>query len=89
LFIERPEIGRRYQMVMRGVYGLRAGSLRQLEAEGPVTFYPHRGAIVSSPALEEIGELFKIRALIEPDVLRRAIPHLASANIEGRGPRRL
>src|SRR5678810_63542 len=47
-------------------------ALRQLEAEGLVTFNPHRGAIVSSLSLEEIGELFELRAEIECDLLRRA-----------------
>jgi DNA-binding GntR family transcriptional regulator len=51
-------------------------ALRQLEAEGLVSFYPHRGAVVSTLSLAEIEELFEIRALIEPDVLRRAIPKL-------------
>lgn len=49
-------------------------ALRQLEAEGLVTFSPHRGAVVSSLSLEEIEELFDVRAEIECDLLRRAIP---------------
>src|SRR5437660_12006142 len=40
-------------------------ALRQLEAEGLVTFSPHRGAVVSSLSLEEIEELFELRADIE------------------------
>src|SRR5438132_13826238 len=46
-------------------------ALRQLEAEGLVTFSPHRGAVVSSLSLEEIDELFELRAQIECDMLRR------------------
>ena len=49
-------------------------ALRQLEAEGLVTFSPHRGAVVSSLSLDEIDELFELRAEIECDLLRRAIP---------------
>src|SRR4051812_530007 len=49
-------------------------ALRQLEAEGLVTFNPHRGAVVSSLSLEEIDELFELRAKIESDLLRRAVP---------------
>ncbi len=49
-------------------------ALRQLEAEGLVTFSPHRGAVVSSLSLNEIDELFELRAEIECDLLRRAIP---------------
>ena len=53
-------------------------ALRQLEAEGLVTFSPHRGAIVSSLSLKEIRELFELRAEIESDLLRRAIPEMGS-----------
>src|ERR1043166_1378508 len=48
-------------------------ALRQLEAEGLVTFSPHRGAVVSVLSLEEIAELFELRAEIECDLVRRAI----------------
>ncbi|HET7563552.1 MAG TPA: GntR family transcriptional regulator [Gemmatimonadaceae bacterium] len=51
-------------------------ALRQLEAEGLVTFNPHRGAVVSSFSVAEIEELFDIRAMLESDLLRRSIPHL-------------
>ena len=57
-------------------------ALRQLEAEGLVSFYPHRGAVVSTLSLAEIEELFEIRALIEPDVLRRAIPKLTEEDLQ-------
>jgi DNA-binding GntR family transcriptional regulator len=49
-------------------------ALRQLESEGLVTFQPHRGAVVSTLSLEEIMELFELRAELESDVLRRAVP---------------
>ena len=51
-------------------------ALRQLEAEGLVTFNPHRGAVVSTMSLAEIEEIFELRAEIECDVLRRAIPNM-------------
>jgi DNA-binding GntR family transcriptional regulator len=51
-------------------------ALRQLEAEGLVTFSPHRGAVVSTMSLQEIAELFELRAEIESDLLRRAIPNM-------------
>lgn len=50
-------------------------ALRQLEAEGLVIFNPHRGAVVSTLSLDEIEELFELRAQIESDLLRRAMPH--------------
>src|SRR3954462_13104423 len=52
-------------------------ALRQLEAEGLVTFNPHRGAVVSSLSLDEIVELFELRADIECDLLARAVPRMA------------
>ena len=53
-------------------------ALRQLEAEGLVTFSPHRGAVVSTLSLDEITELFELRADIESDLLRRSIPHMTA-----------
>lgn len=57
-------------------------ALRQLEAEGLVTFNPHRGAVVSSLSLDEIDELFELRAEIECDLLRRAIPQMSAEQLE-------
>ena len=57
-------------------------ALRQLEAEGLVTFFPHRGAIVSELSLDEIREFFDTRALLERDILRRAIPKLTEADFQ-------
>ena len=51
-------------------------ALRQLEAEGLVTFNPHRGAVVSTLSLKQIRELFELRAEVEADLIRRAIPHM-------------
>lgn len=56
-------------------------ALRQLEAEGLVTFSPHRGAIVSSLSLAEIEEVFALRAMIESDLLRLAIPHITAEHV--------
>ncbi len=57
-------------------------ALRQLEAEGLVTFNPHRGAVVSSLSLAEIEELFELRADIECELLRRAIPRMNAEQLE-------
>ncbi len=57
-------------------------ALRQLEAEGLVTFSPHRGAVVSSLSLDEIDELFELRADIESDLLRRAIPRMSDEQFD-------
>lgn len=51
-------------------------ALRQLEAEGLVIFNPHRGAVVSVLSLKQIRELFELRAEIEGDLIRRAVPKM-------------
>jgi DNA-binding GntR family transcriptional regulator len=57
-------------------------ALRQLEAEGLVTFSPHRGAVVSSLSLDEIDELFELRAEIESDLIRRAMPKMTREQLD-------
>jgi DNA-binding GntR family transcriptional regulator len=57
-------------------------ALRQLEAEGLVVFNPHRGAVVSSLSLDEIVELFELRAEIECDLVRRAIPSITQEQLD-------
>jgi DNA-binding GntR family transcriptional regulator len=56
-------------------------ALRQLEAEGLVSFHPHRGAVVSSLSLAEIDEVFTLRASVETGVLRAAIPLLDTEHL--------
>src|SRR5512133_2256076 len=56
-------------------------ALRQLEAEGLVTFNPHRGAVVSSLSLADIEEVFALRADIECDLIRRALPRLGDGDV--------
>jgi DNA-binding GntR family transcriptional regulator len=55
-------------------------ALRQLDAEGLITIVPNRGAIVPQLSPNDIEELFAIRALLEPDVLKHSIPHLSPAD---------
>jgi DNA-binding GntR family transcriptional regulator len=57
-------------------------ALRQLEAEGLVTFRPHVGAAVSSLSVPEIEEVFSLRALIETELLGRAVGHLGPEDLE-------
>ena len=56
-------------------------ALRQLEAEGLVSFHPHRGAVVSSLSLDEIDEVFSLRAGIETGLLRVAIPRIDAEHL--------
>lgn len=51
-------------------------ALFQLEAEGLVRIEPHRGAIVSDFSLDEIDDVFDLRALLEPRLLAQSAPRL-------------
>lgn len=56
-------------------------ALRQLEAEGLINIVPHRSAVVSLLSCEEIEEIFEMRAVLEPEVLRASIPNLTEADL--------
>ena len=51
-------------------------ALRQLEAEGLVRLQTHKGAIVTTLSPADVGELFDLRAMLEVDLLHRAVPRM-------------
>lgn len=53
-------------------------ALLQLEAEGLVEIAPHRGAVVTALSVEEVDDVLALRALLEPRLLSRSIPHLVA-----------
>jgi DNA-binding GntR family transcriptional regulator len=55
-------------------------ALVQLESEGFVRILPHRGAQVSELSPSEIRELFELRALLEPRLLRLSAPRLTAGD---------
>jgi DNA-binding GntR family transcriptional regulator len=55
-------------------------ALQRLEAEGLVELLPHRGAVVAALPIDEVTELFELRALLEGDLVRRAVPRLTPAD---------
>ncbi|RVU49156.1 GntR family transcriptional regulator [Rubrivivax rivuli] len=55
-------------------------ALFQLEAEGLVQIAPHKGAIVSTFSRAEIDDVFDLRALLEPRLLRSSAPLLTEAD---------
>ena len=55
-------------------------ALVQLESEGLVKILPHRGAIVVELSAKEIEELFNMRTLLEPFLLKRSAPLLKPAD---------
>ena len=56
-------------------------ALRQLDAEGLITIVPNRGAVVPSLSGRDVEELFTIRALLEPEVLKLSIPELTAEDL--------
>ncbi|SDK25721.1 DNA-binding transcriptional regulator, GntR family [Ferrimonas sediminum] len=56
-------------------------ALLQLEAEGLVKFEAHKGATATELSVEQASELFELRALIEPDLLRKSIPNLTEKQL--------
>lgn len=57
-------------------------ALQRLDAEGLVSFQPHKGAIVSQLSLDEIKELFEVRKLLECDLLRHAVPRMTPDDLK-------
>lgn len=57
-------------------------ALVQLEAEGLVNFEPHKGASASELSTSQVTELFELRAMIESDLLAKAIPNLQKSDLD-------
>jgi DNA-binding GntR family transcriptional regulator len=57
-------------------------ALMQIEAEGLVKIHPHRGAIVSELSIGEIEELFELRILLEPRLLKASASRLNQADYQ-------
>jgi DNA-binding GntR family transcriptional regulator len=51
-------------------------ALRELEAEGLVTIFPHRGAVVTSLSADDLQDIYDIRATLEEMATRLAVPHM-------------
>lgn len=58
-------------------------AFRQLEASGLIVSKMHKGAIVRSLPPEQILELFELRALLECEVLARAIAIMSDDDVAG------
>lgn len=56
-------------------------ALRQLEADGLVTYQPNRGAVVSSVSLADALEMLDIRIALECRALRLAIPLMTDSDL--------
>ena len=57
-------------------------ALRMLEAEGLVTIYPHRGAVVTRLSIDELKDITEIRVALECMAIRSAIPRYQPSDFE-------
>lgn len=56
-------------------------ALRDLAAEGLVVLDPHRGALVRNLDLAEVQEVYELRMILEPLLIRRSIGGIGAAQI--------
>jgi DNA-binding GntR family transcriptional regulator len=56
-------------------------ALRQLEGQGLVILKTHKGATVTSMKKEKVSELFDLRALLECEILARALPRFSESAV--------
>ena len=57
-------------------------ALRELEVEGLVTIFPHRGATVTKLSADELQDIYDIRATLEEMATRLAVPLLSEDTID-------
>jgi DNA-binding GntR family transcriptional regulator len=57
-------------------------ALSRLESEGLAASFPHRGYVVTPMTRDEIIELYDLRALLEPELIRQAIPKMTLADLD-------
>ncbi|HWR43699.1 MAG TPA: GntR family transcriptional regulator [Sporomusa sp.] len=75
--LKQEELATKFSVSMSA---LREG-LKNLEAEGLVSFYPNRGAVVTELSADEAQEIFDIRLFLELGALELAIPNLTKADL--------
>lgn len=56
-------------------------ALKTLESEGQLVYYPHRGYFVVELSVEDLREVYHLRALLEEAALRVAVPGLGADDI--------
>jgi DNA-binding GntR family transcriptional regulator len=56
-------------------------ALRDLAAEGLIQLDAHRGAIVHSPTRAELEEIYRLRQLLEPEIIERAVGHITEEDL--------
>jgi DNA-binding GntR family transcriptional regulator len=57
-------------------------ALRDLATEGLIRFDAHRGAVVHRLTKREVEEIYRIRGLLEPEIMRRAAERITTAQLD-------
>lgn len=57
-------------------------ALLQLEAEGLVTFEPHKGATATELSIDQVDELFELRAMLEAELLADSIANMTDETLD-------
>lgn len=57
-------------------------ALSRLEAEGLAASYPHRGYVVTTMSRDEVVELYDLRAMLEPELIKAAIPKMTPGDFD-------
>jgi DNA-binding GntR family transcriptional regulator len=57
-------------------------ALMQLDAEGLIDFHSYRGALVTDVSIDDMREIYEIRALVEPHALRKAMRTMTPERLE-------
>jgi len=57
-------------------------ALTRLEEQGLVVTQRYRGAVVAALSTGEIAEIFEFRALLEPEIIRRAVAGMTPASLK-------
>lgn len=57
-------------------------ALKTLESEGQVAYYPHRGYFVAELSVADLLEVYRLRALLEAEAIRAAVPTLGDDDVE-------
>ena len=57
-------------------------ALRDLETEGLVELFPHRGAVVTELSPDELEDIYDIRALLEEKATLAAVPNLTEETLK-------
>ncbi len=55
-------------------------AIRRLEAEGLVVNVPQRGAVAAAASLNELEDVYDLRRIVEPPVVRRAVAKIDDAS---------